>query len=505
VQKYEIAAMFELCHYLDLAPRRVVLTTHWNPDGDAVGSLLGLHAVLEERGHEVTSVFPNHAAENLRWMPGYPKALVHEGDPEAVVQSLQSADLVVALDYNTWSRTGEALAALLSAFSGTTALVDHHLQPDPAFSLSLSDTSASSTCELVVRLVGHMNKTDFTADAATCLFTGLLTDTGSFRYPSTSSETLRAAALLVEAGAVPEFIHSHLFDAASPQRMHLWGEALRGMSFWEDGKLAVISLDQNTLQRIGFAKGDTDGLVNQGLAVSGVEVSAFFREETHGVKISFRSKGERDVNAFSREYFGGGGHRNAAGGYVEGSLADALDRLRRTSKGWLTALMLLGMVATSACQRREPDSVPGGTAQPLSGEEDLIQQHRDQLTSERKAIDAFVAERGWTVQTGGTGWRMWRVEAGTGSQLQTGDGVELTAQATDLRRKTFYTYRADAPLEFRVGRDNVGEIGLHEVLLQSRRGDSLVVILPAHLAHGVAGDLGKIPPMSPVVYYLRVR
>ncbi len=497
--------MFELCHYLDLAPRRVVLTTHWNPDGDAVGSLLGLHAVLEERGHEVTSVFPNHAAENLRWMPGYPKALVHEGDPEAVVQSLQSADLVVALDYNTWSRTGEALAALLSAFSGTTALVDHHLQPDPAFSLSLSDTSASSTCELVVRLVGHMNKTDFTADAATCLFTGLLTDTGSFRYPSTSSETLRAAALLVEAGAVPEFIHSHLFDAASPQRMHLWGEALRGMSFWEDGKLAVISLDQNTLQRIGFAKGDTDGLVNQGLAVSGVEVSAFFREEAHGVKISFRSKGERDVNAFSREYFGGGGHRNAAGGYVEGSLADALDRLRRTSKGWLTALMLLGMVATSACQRREPDSVPGGTAQPLSGEEDLIQQHRDQLTSERKAIDAFVAERGWTVQTGGTGWRMWRVEAGTGSQLQTGDGVELTAQATDLRRKTFYTYRADAPLEFRVGRDNVGEIGLHEVLLQSRRGDSLVVILPAHLAHGVAGDLGKIPPMSPVVYYLRVR
>jgi len=277
------------------------------------------------------------------------------------------------------------------------------------------------------------------------------------------------------------------------------------MSFWEDGKLAVISLDQNTLQRIGFAKGDTDGLVNQGLAVSGVEVSAFFREETHGVKISFRSKGERDVNAFSREYFGGGGHRNAAGGYVEGSLADALDRLRRTSKGWLTALILLGMVATSACQRREPDSVPGGTAQPLSGEEDLIQQHRDQLTSERKAIDAFVAERGWTVQTGGTGWRMWRVEAGTGSQLQTGDGVELTAQATDLRRKTFYTYRADAPLEFRVGRDNVGEIGLHEVLLQSRRGDSLVVILPAHLAHGVAGDLGKIPPMSPVVYYLRVR
>ena len=497
--------MFELCHYLDLAPRRVVLTTHWNPDGDAVGSLLGLHAVLEERGHEVTSVFPNHAAENLRWMPGYPKALVHERDPEAVVQSLQSADLVVALDYNTWSRTGEALAALLSAFSGTTALVDHHLQPDPAFSLSLSDTSASSTCELVVRLVGHMNKTDFTADAATCLFTGLLTDTGSFRYPSTSSETLRAAALLVEAGAVPEFIHSHLFDAASPQRMHLWGEALRGMSFWEDGKLAVISLDQNTLQRIGFAKGDTDGLVNQGLAVSGVEVSAFFREETHGVKISFRSKGERDVNAFSREYFGGGGHRNAAGGYVEGSLADALDRLRRTSKGWLTALILLGMVATSACQRREPDSVPGGTAQPLSGEEDLIQQHRDQLTSERKAIDAFVAERGWTVQTGGTGWRMWRVEAGTGSQLQTGDGVELTAQATDLRRKTFYTYRADAPLEFRVGRDNVGEIGLHEVLLQSRRGDSLVVILPAHLAHGVAGDLGKIPPMSPVVYYLRVR
>jgi phosphoesterase RecJ-like protein len=438
-------------------------------------------------------------------MPGYAKALVHEVDPDAVVEALQSADLVVALDYNTWSRTGEALAALLSTFSGTTALVDHHPQPDPAFALSMSDTTASSTCELVVRLVGQMNRTDFNADAATCLFTGLLTDTGSFRYPSTSSQTLRAAALLVEAGAVPEFIHSQLFDAASPQRMHLWGEALRGMSFWEDGKLAVLSLDQSTLQRIGYAKGDTDGLVNQGLAVSGVEVSVFFREEFQGVKISFRSKGDRDVNTFSREYFGGGGHRNAAGGYLEGSLADALERLRRTSKGWLTVLVL-GLLATNtACQYREADSVSGVSTQQVGGEEDLIQQHRDQLTSERKAIDAFVAERGWPVQTGGTGWRMWRVEAGTGSQLQTDDGVELTAQATDLRRKTFYTYRADAPLAFRVGRDNVGEIGLHEVLLQCRRGDSLVVILPAHLAHGVAGDLGKIPPMSPVVYYLRVR
>ena len=497
--------MFELYHYLDRAPRRVVLTTHWNPDGDAAGSLLGLHALLEERGHAVTSVFPNHAAENLRWMPGYPKALVHEVDSDAVVEALQSADLVVALDYNTWSRTGEALAALLSTFSGTTALVDHHPQPDPAFALSMSDTTASSTCELVVRLVGQMNRTDFNADAATCLFTGLLTDTGSFRYPSTSSQTLRAAALLVEAGAVPEFIHSQLFDAASPQRMHLWGEALRGMSFWEDGKLAVLSLDQSTLQRIGYAKGDTDGLVNQGLAVSGVEVSVFFREEFQGVKISFRSKGDRDVNTFSREYFGGGGHRNAAGGYLEGSLADALERLRRTSKGWLTVLVL-GLLATNtACQYREADSVSGVPTQQVGGEEDLIQQHRDQLTAERKAIDAFVAERGWPVQTGGTGWRMWRVEAGTGSQLQTDDVVELTAQATDLRRKTFYTYRADEPLAFRLGRDNVGEIGLHEVLLQCRRGDSLVVILPAHLAHGVAGDLGKIPPMSPVVYYLRVR
>ena len=497
--------MFELYHYLDRAPRRVVLTTHWNPDGDAAGSLLGLHALLEERGHAVTSVFPNHAAENLRWMPGYPKALVHEVDSDAVVEALQSADLVVALDYNTWSRTGEALAALLSTFSGTTALVDHHPQPDPAFALSMSDTTASSTCELVVRLVGQMNRTDFNADAATCLFTGLLTDTGSFRYPSTSSQTLRAAALLVEAGAVPEFIHSQLFDAASPQRMHLWGEALRGMSFWEDGKLAVLSLDQSTLQRIGYAKGDTDGLVNQGLAVSGVEVSVFFREEFQGVKISFRSKGDRDVNTFSREYFGGGGHRNAAGVYLEGSLADALERLRRTSKGWLTVLVL-GLLATNtACQYREADSVSGVPTQQVGGEEDLIQQHRDQLTSERKAIDAFVAERGWPVQTGGTGWRMWRVEAGTGSQLQTDDVVELTAQATDLRRKTFYTYRADEPLAFRLGRDNVGEIGLHEVLLQCRRGDSLVVILPAHLAHGVAGDLGKIPPMSPVVYYLRVR
>ena len=503
--------MFELTSFLDAAPRKVVLTTHWNPDGDAVGSTLGLLAVLRSRGHEVDAVFPNAPSTNLHWMPlwGTSGVWVDDVAPDSVDTLVQQADLVMALDYNHWSRTGESLSARLALFQGTTALLDHHPQPDASFSFLLSDTTASSTCELVERWVhqaGWSNNVD--AGAATCLFTGMLTDTGSFRYPSTSAHTLAAAARMVEAGAFPESIHERLFDALSPQRMLLWGEALRGMQFWESGKLAVLTLDKPTLDKIGYAKGDSDGLVNQGLAVKGVEVSAFFREEAAGVKISFRSKGSRDVNAFSREYFAGGGHVNAAGGFFAGSLQEALVLLKKVSTGWLAALLLsaglMGCTGREAGETRM-DQTSASADTRLDPEAELIQQHRDQLAAERRSMDRFIADRGWIMQTGGTGWKLWRVEKGAGAALQTGDGVELTARATDLRNKVFYRYPASKPFVFRLGRDNVGEIGLHEVLLGSRRGDSLVVVLPAHLAHGVAGDLHEIPPMSPVVYYLRVR
>ena len=505
-QKYEIAGMLELLHYLSEKPRRVVITTHWNPDGDAVGSSLGWAHFLRSKGHVVRVVWPNALSKNLEWIPGVGSSLCLTAESQTieVQEVISQADTVFALDYNTFSRVGESLQTVLERFDGTTVLIDHHQQPDPHFSIVCSDTKMGSTSEMIYDLIAAEGAVhNLSSDAATCLLTGIITDSGQFRFPSTQPSTFRAAAALVERGAEPEFIHQSLFDSSSVSKMHLWGRAMASMSFQEGGRVAVLALSSQDNKECDYSKGDTEGLVNQGLAVQGVQVSAFFREEEQGVKISFRSKGKVNVNDFSREHFQGGGHANAAGGFFQGSLAQALQKFAKHASE-LFFLILLSILPL-ACSPAPSDAreIPQKTAE--EQQEAWIQQHRDQLTSERKILNQFAADKGWKPEKSGMGWMRQLFEMGNGAPIQNNERVVLVGRATDLKGRVFYSFPAHKPWELTVGKDNAGEVGLHQALLVSKRGDSLVLILPAHLAHGVAGDLNKIPPMSPVVYYLRIR
>jgi phosphoesterase RecJ-like protein len=303
----------------------IVITTHINPDGDALGSSLGLWWALKRAGIAATVVVPNAYPDFYRWMPGAEHIVVFEEDPLSVQQILESAALIFALDYNDFPRVGDAMGAVLAVCQGFKWMIDHHPQPNPQFDVVMSDTSQSSTCQMVGEFLKEANWFQhLQAEGATCLFTGMMTDTGSFRFPSTSPATHRLAADLKEAGADQGLIYDQVMDVYTPSRLRLLGAALAGMQLIPQFRTALLSLSLNQLQEHGYRKGDTEGFVNYGLSISGNVFSAIFIEHEDRVKVSFRSKGDFDVNQFSRSYFGGGGHRNAAGGVFFGTLADAL-------------------------------------------------------------------------------------------------------------------------------------------------------------------------------------
>jgi len=323
----------DLSQRLSTKSHRLVITTHWNPDGDAVGSSLGLAHYLRGQGHSVQVVLPNAPSAPLQKTPGYGSAFVHvHGDhPEAAEQAIREAEGLFSLDYNTASRVGEALMPWVRDFPGFRVLVDHHQEPDGGYDYVYSQTSKSSTAEMVYDFMAQDGGT-LDASAADALMMGLITDTGSFRFPSVSPATLAAASALVESGAEPHAIHERLFDAHSPSRLRLWGRALSSLELLAGGRAALVHLSARDLVDCGYEAGDTEGLVNQALSISGVLVSAFAREDAAAgmVKLSFRSKADVDVNAFARAHWQGGGHIHAAGGKSDASLPDTLARLRQT-------------------------------------------------------------------------------------------------------------------------------------------------------------------------------
>lgn len=317
----------QLARILD-KPRRVAVTTHVNPDGDAMGSSLGLARVLEAMGHTVRVVLPNPAPANLRWMPGYDQALDHWSHREESEQAVGKAQVVFALDYNQVERVKD-LAPLVDA-APLRVMIDHHRNPDEGFDLIISEVGASSTCQLVYDVIvalGQRNLID--ADVATCLYTGIMTDSGSFRFASTTPHTHQVAAELLRCGALPDRIHGAIMEDNRLERLRLTGFALsERLEVVEEGKAAIIALSTADLERLNYVPGDTEGLVNWGLTIRGVRVSAFLAEHQGIVKCSLRSKGALPVNEFMASHFSGGGHANAAGGRFDGELEDALKKLR---------------------------------------------------------------------------------------------------------------------------------------------------------------------------------
>lgn len=301
----------------------IVIVTHWSPDGDAMGSSLGLYHYLLTLDKSVKVLVPNAYPEFLEWMPGNKQVINFQENEKKGAKLIDGADLIFTLDFNSYKRL-EKLGDLLAKSSAPKILIDHHQQPDDYASLSFHDVAACSTCELVFEwIVGMGGKKQIDKKIAACLYTGIMTDTGSFRYPCVNTNTHLILSELLKTGIVPADIHSAVYDNYSLQRLKLLGFSLsEKMKIVEGLPVAYFTLTEAELKTFNYQKGDTEGLVNYPFSIKGIKVCALFNESEGMIKISFRSKGKIDMNTFARKYFSGGGHINAAGGKSNDSLAD---------------------------------------------------------------------------------------------------------------------------------------------------------------------------------------
>ena len=297
-------------------PKKIAIIPHRSPDGDAMGSTLALYHFLLKLNHYPVVISPNEFPNFLAWLPGSETVLIYENDKENGTKKLNEAELVFTLDFNALHRTGE-MEQVLNKLSAPMIMIDHHQKPDIYATVTYSDTSIGSTCEMIYNMISYLDKKEMLDKTiATCIYTGITTDTGSFRFPSTTSTTHRIVADLIDLGINNSAIHNLLFDNNSANRLQLLGRALQNIKVFPENKTSYITLSQKELDEFHYQKGDTEGIVNYGLSIKGIHFSAIFIEhrDENIIKISLRSQGNFDVNQFARQHFNGGGHINAAGG-----------------------------------------------------------------------------------------------------------------------------------------------------------------------------------------------
>ena len=334
----EIAELKELLG----SPKKIVIVPHKGPDGDAMGSTLALKLLLERQEHYVQLISPNDFPAFLKWMPSSREVLIYEKESAKCDTLIAEADLIFTLDFNSLSRAGD-MKTPLEKSEATFVMIDHHQQPDDYARFTYSDVSICATCQMVYHFIEKLGWTEkITGQIATCLYTGIMTDTGSFRYRSTTSITHQVIADLIEKGADNTNIHENIYDTYSFSQLQLLGIALKNLVVVEEYRTAYITLSQEELDRHNFKKGDTEGFVNYGLSVSGIVFAAIFIENTQEkiVKISLRSKGTFSVNDFARRHFHGGGHINAAGGKSDESLQQTVENFISILPQYKTSLVL---------------------------------------------------------------------------------------------------------------------------------------------------------------------
>lgn len=313
------------------SPKKIAIIPHRSPDGDAMGSTLGLYHFLLKLNHKPVVIAPNEFPEFLAWLPSSETVLVYENDRVNCTKILNDAELVFTLDFNALHRTGE-MEQVLSKLSAPMIMIDHHQLPDSYATFTYSDTSFGSTCEMIYNFIGYLNQKNLIDKTiATCLYTGILTDSGGFRFPKTTGTTHRIVAEFIDLGVENTEIPNLLFDNNSYDRLQLLGRALQNMKVLFDKKTSYISLSQKELDEFKYVKGDTEGIVNYGLTIKGIVFAAIFIEhrDENIIKISFRSQGDFDVNQFARDHFSGGGHINAAGGKSYDSLANTIKKFEQ--------------------------------------------------------------------------------------------------------------------------------------------------------------------------------
>ncbi len=310
--------------------QKVTLVTHENPDGDAIGSAIGLGEVLKNFGHDVRIIVPNDYPEFLQWFSSNIEIVVYEKKKNRGKAILEETQLLFCLDFNEAKRTARMEKKVLE-FSKPKVLIDHHPYPTDFCDLMISEPEYSSTAELIFDVIQQINLGEcINHDAAEALFTGIMTDTGSFSHNISRPNTFQVVAKLMDWHIDTEKIHAAVYHNFSAHRMKLLGHCLgKKMEVFHEFRSAVIWLSQNELDEFEYQPGDTEGFVNYPLSINNIVFSALFTEKKDHVKVSFRSKGDFACNTFSRNHFSGGGHKNAAGGETKLPLEEAVEKFRQ--------------------------------------------------------------------------------------------------------------------------------------------------------------------------------
>ena len=314
-------------------PRKIIITTHANPDADALGSALGLNHFLDHLGHEVRTIVPNSYPDFLEWMPGNEEVLNYEIAREESEKLLTDCDLLFCLDFSGFGRLKEMseAAATLAAKIG---LIDHHLNPEIKPDFDFWNDKSAATAELVYDLIiDYSGKHAISPQIAECLYAGIMTDTGSFKHPSTTSKVHRAVAELIELGADVNKVSRLIYDTNSLNRLQFLGHALaEKLQVDSEYQTAFFVIEEKDFERFKLKQGDTEGLVNYALSIKGIVIAAIIIQRENEIKLSFRSVGDVAVNKFAAAYFEGGGHKNAAGGTSSSNLEETEKRFKELIK-----------------------------------------------------------------------------------------------------------------------------------------------------------------------------
>ena len=322
-------------------PQKIVITTHHKPDGDAMGSSLGLYAFLIQKGHHVTVITPTDYPDFLHWLPNNSNVVIYTDAVEKSIELVNEASLIFCCDFNTLSRINELGEHIRNA-EAYKLMIDHHLDPEDFDDYRHWNINACAAAQLVYDfIVNELGEGELVKkDVATCLYTGIMTDSGSFRFPSATSNVYRIAADLIDLGAEHWRIHQLVYDNASENRLRFLGHCLSNkLEILRDVNVAIITVNAEELKQYDIATGDTEGIVNYALSINGIKLAAFIIERTDKVKLSLRSTGDFPANEICKKYFNGGGHRNAAGGVSDKNLADTITEFKSILPEYKTQLL----------------------------------------------------------------------------------------------------------------------------------------------------------------------
>ncbi len=333
----DIASLTELL----AQPQKIVITTHHKPDGDAMGSSLGLYNYLIQLGHHVKVITPTDYPDYLSWMPGNETVIIYTDNLAEAATLIAEAKIIFCIDFNALGRIND-MGALVGKSEAFKILIDHHLEPEDFDDYRYWDIKACATAQLIYKFIaeelGH--KELINKEVATCLYTGIMTDSASFSLPNTTSEVHRITADLMDAGAVNWQINDLVYNNSSENRLRFLGICLsQRLEVLYEYNTAIIAVSKQDLEKYEITTGETEGIVNYALSIAGIRLAAFIVERANEVKLSVRSRGEIPANDICKKYFNGGGHRNASGGISTDSLEQVVNKFKSILPEYKTLLI----------------------------------------------------------------------------------------------------------------------------------------------------------------------